>query len=690
MNPGSAPPEVRRAVRVTLAGCAGFYGFRYGLGDPAMGLYAMFGALPLGLFARLPGDARQRAGTLLAVLPAGWALVTAGTLLAVDGWAAAGGMVVVGFAVAFGTVCGPRVSGVAPALQLFYVLPCFPPYAPQTLGSRLVGLGVGIVLISCAERWVWPDVPARPYRAALADAMSALGDYAAALAGTGAGASVGRCREAAHRAVDAARLSRTAAAERPVAPTVRDLALCHARATARYVRGRLDRLYAAGGPLRPGAAALLRDGTARLHAAAAALRGVPPEGDGPAEALEALDAPPRPAHDPPGEQRQDAVARATAAGIGLALLTSRIAAGGRRAALAHEGPTPWYATAPPLALRLRRLRAHLHRHSVHLHNALRIGLALGCARVLVGLLGLSHGFWVLFAVLSLMRTSAADTRAGLRPAFLGTAAGAGAMGLVLHGVGDVPLVYACALPVAMLCGFGAGPLLGPAWEQAAFTVAFVLIFTQLSVPDWRLSEQRLEDVLIGGAIGAAASLLAWPRGSHGTLCGTVADFLAAGGDGCRTVVGILSGRPATADPLLPVRRAMLRAEAAYVQNQAEKFRPRADDELIERALTCGYHMAVGGELLLIRHGRPGSAPLPPAAAASLAPRAEEVADRARCAAASLWAAASHRPGGGAVGPAPRHTTHAGVLAPDAEAWLAGVAQDLARIPGGAGGDREGR
>ncbi|WP_067355790.1 hypothetical protein [Streptomyces noursei] len=34
-----------------------------------MGLYAMFGALPLGLFARLPGNARQRAGTLLSVLP---------------------------------------------------------------------------------------------------------------------------------------------------------------------------------------------------------------------------------------------------------------------------------------------------------------------------------------------------------------------------------------------------------------------------------------------------------------------------------------------------------------------------------------------------------------------------------------------------------------------------------------------
>ncbi|WEB44724.1 FUSC family protein [Streptomyces yunnanensis] len=658
-----------------------------------MGLYAMFGALPLGLFARLPGNARQRAGTLLSVLPAGWALVTLGTTLAVNTWAAAGGMVVIGFAVAFCTACGPRVSGVAPALQLFYVLPCFPPYAPQALVSRLIGLTIGVVLISCAERWMWPEALAPAYRAALADAMSALGHYAATVAahlstGARADASMRRCRESAHRAVEAARLSRVAATERPVAPTAHDLALCHARTAARYVNGQLDRLYAVDGSPRPEAAALLRPVAPRLHSAAATLRGSPPQAPAATPAPEALGATPRPGptHAPPsspGALRQDAVARATAAGAELALLASRIAAGGRQAAAQADSP-PWYVTTSPLALCFRRLAAHAHRRSVHLHNALRIGLALGCARALVGLLALSHGFWVLFAVLSLMRTSAADTRAELRPAFVGTAAGAVAMGLVLHGVGDVPLVYAFALPVAMLCGFGAGPLIGPAWEQAAFTIAFVLIFTQLSVPDWHLSEQRLVDVLLGGAIGAVASLLAWPRGSHGTLCDTVADFLTAGGDGCRSVIAVLGGRTAPADPLHPVRRAMLRAEAAYAQNQAEKTRPHAGDELIEHVLTCGYHMAVGGELLLMRHQHPHRAALPPATAEALARLAEEAAARARYAAADLRSAAGRRSEAAAPAaftrPDPTHrpTARAGEPAPDAEAWLAGVLQDLAR------------
>ncbi|WP_328285816.1 FUSC family protein [Streptomyces sp. A1-5] len=273
----------------------------------------------------------------------------------------------------------------------------------------------------------------------------------------------------------------------------------------------------------------------------------------------------------------------------------------------------------------------------------------------------------------------------LRPAFVGTAAGAVAMGLVLHGVGDVPLVYAFALPVAMSCGFGAGPLIGPAWEQAAFTIAFVLIFTQLSVPDWHLSEQRLVDVLLGGAIGAVASLVAWPRGSHGTLCDTVADFLRAGGDGCRSVIAVLGGRTAPADPLHPVRRAMLRAEAAYAQNQAEKARPHAGDELIERALTCGYHMAVGSELLLMRHQPSHCAALSPATAEALARLAEEAAAHARSAAADLRSAAGRQSEAAAPAaftrPDPPHRPPpacAGELAPDAEAWLAGVLQDLAR------------
>ncbi len=346
----------------------------------------------------------------------------------------------------------------------------------------------------------------------------------------------------------------------------------------------------------------------------------------------------------------------------------------------------------------RRLRLHLTFRSVYLQNALRVAVALACARLLVGTLGLSHGFWVLLATLSLMRTSAADTRTALRPAFTGTAAGAAVAALLVYTVGDVPVFYAAVLPVVLLVGFTLGPPLGPAWAQAVFTLAFVLVFTQLSSPDWQLSAVRILDVLIGGAIGALASLLAWPRGGHGELRSALAGFLTEGAAGCRAVTDLLCGRPVPADPLRPVRRAMLLAEATYCQYLTERMGRRAADPEPpwEPALITGYHLLRGGELMLLRHQDAGARdPLPPDAEAGLTALAERVA--AECLRSAHALRTTGPPAAGAGEPpdpypadasiplrcAARHAARADaaavLLTVDAEAWLTGVAQDAARL-----------
>ncbi len=79
-------------------------------------------------------------------------LVTLGTLLAVSTWTAVLGMLAVGLLVAYAGVGGPRVAGVVNGLQLFHVLPCFPPYAPDALDQRLLGVGLGITLLAPAGR----------------------------------------------------------------------------------------------------------------------------------------------------------------------------------------------------------------------------------------------------------------------------------------------------------------------------------------------------------------------------------------------------------------------------------------------------------------------------------------------------------------------------------------------------------
>ena len=139
---------VRRAARVTLVACGGFYLCRYGLDNPVMAPYALFGAVALGMLSQIPGSPRQRARTLLAVLPVAWLLITLGTLLSVDDWAAAAGMFVLGFAVSFVGVGGPRLVGLAAGMQLLYILPCFPPYDPGSLGYRLAGVTLAVVLLA--------------------------------------------------------------------------------------------------------------------------------------------------------------------------------------------------------------------------------------------------------------------------------------------------------------------------------------------------------------------------------------------------------------------------------------------------------------------------------------------------------------------------------------------------------------
>jgi uncharacterized membrane protein YccC len=57
---------------------------------------------------------------------------------------------------------------------------------------------------------------------------------------------------------------------------------------------------------------------------------------------------------------------------------------------------------------------------VVLQNGLRMAVALSLARLLGGLLEVEHAFWVLFATLSVLRTSASQTGSSALQAVLGT------------------------------------------------------------------------------------------------------------------------------------------------------------------------------------------------------------------------------------------------------------------------------
>ncbi|MBT2383286.1 FUSC family protein, partial [Streptomyces sp. ISL-11] len=171
----------QRAVRTTLAACAGFFVCLYGLDRPVAATYALFAVVSMAALAHIPGTGRQRAAALVKGAPVVWVLVTAGTYLAVWTWSAVAGMLLIGFSLAFVAVAGPRAAGAAPGLQLLYILPCFPPYALDTLGERLAGATFGLALLILAETFLLPERRGPSYRRLATEAADTAARCAAEL-----------------------------------------------------------------------------------------------------------------------------------------------------------------------------------------------------------------------------------------------------------------------------------------------------------------------------------------------------------------------------------------------------------------------------------------------------------------------------------------------------------------------------
>ena len=610
-DPGLA--VVRRAARVTLVACVAFYLCRYALDNVTMAPYALFGVVAMGALSQIPGSPAERARTLLAVLPVGWVLVTLGTLLSVSTATAVAGMFVLGFAVAYAGIGGPRLVGLATGTQLLYILPCFPPFDPGSLGFRLAGLTLGVLLLAAAEVTLWPDRTPTPYTAKLGDAVAALARCLDAVADMWSGRPDAQERftaalPEATATAEALRPSRLPPGQRPASAGRRDRALAAAAGSARLLLGRTVDLSLVDDHCAvtlPAAAALLRQTASCAAATAAWLRD--PEQEVPdTDRIVAALAEFRAAREaispdglPPERLQLGSLALSLGEWTKSMVAAVRVAAGApvppdATPPSAQPGPL-WFAYRSTPWLWWHRLREHLTPRSVYFQGALRLALALAAARLLAGVFDLSHGFWVLLTVLTLLRTSAADTRSALRPALVGTTAGA-LVAAALLVVGVPAPVYAVALPVVMLVGFAAGPLLGPGWAQALFTLVIAFVFAQVSPVDWRLAEARVVDVVIGAGVGVLIGLLAWPRGGSGELHRATGTFLATAAQVVRETVGVLADNAVPGSGLPRAREAGMLADASYALYQTERHPTSRVDW--QATLVAGHHAVRGAEALL--------------------------------------------------------------------------------------------
>ncbi|GAA3379081.1 FUSC family protein [Streptomyces sannanensis] len=623
-TPAARSEVVRRAVRVTTAACTGFYTCRYGLHEPVMAVYALFGAISLGILSPIPGSGRQRAAVVLKALPVGWLLAGLGTALAVRTWAAVAGMLTVGFVLAFAAVAGPRPAGAAPGLQLFYILPCFPPYAPEALGDRLAGLSVGVVLLAACERFLLPAAGATPYRRVLADAVALAGRAASGLAAPHPAvpsASADRLRTVGEQL----RPSRLPPAERPTAPGRKDRALAQAGSAARRLLYQLEHM---GHPPTaseqdvPSSVLLGRVAGVCDETAAALRSGVPPPDSSPETSMRAFQqqrirqvtGPEARMLRPETLWRQAAVL-AAAESARILEAAVRVGIDGRRTRPIPPRELFWYTDVPVPVLWWRRLQGNLTLRSVHFQNAVRTALALGTARLVAGALGLSHGFWVLLAVLTLVRTTAVQTWSSVRAALFGTLAGTVTAGGLLYAAGQHTDAYAALLAPAMLAAFTLGPLLGVAWTQGLFTLVVSAAFAQLAPVTWQLAQVRMVDVVTGSVIGLLCGLLAWPAGARREVQRVMGELLHSLGPVITgTVSFMVTGPPGAPPPsAVPALRFLRLAEAAHAQYLNEPRGPRRPRPDWQAVLATTSHTLVGSQRLP-RYDRPGAAGAPDTAA----------------------------------------------------------------------------
>lgn len=698
----------RRALRTTLSACASFFVCLYALDRPVAATYALFAAVSMAALSHIPGTGRQRAAVMAKATPTAWLLLTIGTYLAIRTWSAVVGMLVIGFFLAFVAAAGPRAAGAAPGLQLLYILPCFPPYAPDTLLERLAGATFGLLLLVLAEAFVLPEKPGPTYRRLAADAadtaarcVSELGRAPYTLSAASA--------ETATAAGGSLRPFRVDEADRPAGPGLRDRALSHAGLAARTLLARLVNLPPPPPPPGPvpmeqeaevltavGRAvtetADLLDGRADTTEAADVLRRVREQ----AAASAAREAPTT----APRGRRRAAVLEVTDAAVALAT-AAELAVRGRHARVPEDVDSGrfWYAGKRAPRLWWHRLAGHAGPRSVYFQNAVRISLALAAARTVAGVDSLPHGFWAMLAVLSLTRTTAAQTRATVRVAITGTMLGALATGLLLLLIGGHTTVYAIALPFVMLTAFRVGPVRGVGWAQGLFTLTVAFVFAQLAPVTWQLAEVRILDVIIGSLIGVVFGVLAWPRGAQRELHRAVALLLTTEAETVeRTTAVVVEGGPGHVPDDRPLQHALTMAESAFAQHQSEP-RTTTEDPTTDwqAAMMSGHHVLWGSRRLFVRGG-PAVGPVNSARldhrAAGVATRMRKAAEWAGAGAGEATEAADPRsgptvPGGPATDGPP------GVSSPRffaALAWLNSLDVDVDRMtasdhPSGASGPK---
>lgn len=497
------------------------------------GLIAAFGSLGLIATCDFGGSTSRRLSSMLGAAAVGTVLIIVGALAGLTLISAVAVTFVVAATLAFVAVLHGAIASGAPAMTIIYVASATVGVSLSSSWTLLAGWGIAIAVAIPISLFVLPRRNTGVVREACARALLVVADAAEARA-AGKAVDEGALR----RAQDDVQKSYLGNPFRASGLNQRDRSLIvlvgQVQAlVAAFVRSRTFSMPASD---MMQSRELANQAAAALRAAARSLQdpGAPaPSGLPVAESWQeqwgaALDV----LADDDAASADDRVQtvyamfpdRATAiSAVRIVILTRRVLA--VPAEDYPEGPGLHTIPEPPRSQGLQELRAEASLRSPWARLALRTGVGLALAVLVVYVTGLAHGFWVVLGVTAILRFDGLTTLKMAGWAVLGTFIGAGAGFLILVLDMEHPMWLWIGLVLATFVAVWAQGALNFAVGQAAFSMFVIIGFSVLSwPPDLVTAAQRFQDITIGAVVSIVIALLMWPRG---VLRGMIANVSAA-------------------------------------------------------------------------------------------------------------------------------------------------------------------
>ena len=594
---------LRRATRTALVMPAMFALGDVVIGNPVLATFAAFGSFAMLLLVDYSGTIRDRvlAQAALAVTCAG--LICLGTLAGQITWLAVAGMAVVAFAVVFSGVVSSVLAGATTSLLLAFILPVSLPGPVSSIPDRVAGWSLAAAASLLAITLLWPAPVGNPIRGAAIAACRSLADRLRAEVsyrlGDGSPAAQEAHRAAVARADEAVERLHTvffAAPYRPTGLTTDARAVVRLVDELRWLNTIVLRSTPKQHPVRPNdhvcrvksaaadvlerSAELLdepRGGSESLSAALGEMR----------SALEALEQAttrllPARAEAPRGEDAARQVVSALDPSFRaqeLSFVVGQIATNTDFAAAAERrswlerllGRQPEGLPGRLSAVQ-ERAGSRVERHSLWLHNSVRAAAALGLAVLVADLSSVQHGFWVVFATLSVLRSNALSTGQSTLRALLGTTAGFIIGGVIVYLIGTNTTVLWVLLPIAVLLAGLAPATISFAAGQAGFTLTLLILFNILAPAGWRIGLVRVEDIALGGAVSLIVGLVFWPRGAGAALGRALAEAYVGSARYLAQAVAYGASRGAGSVPASPAPQAEAAQAAAAARRLDDTFR----------------------------------------------------------------------------------------------------------------------